>query len=372
MEAEQAYQAVARKIRKADSEKLIKLLKSMMSPDQARIAIELPCPDEELAQKVNLDVETVRKECDDLYRRGIVFPTRKGYQVARMTVQLHDASQSNIFKDHIEERDLLEAWEEYAQAEYYGDYAYYFSQLPRPFRRVLPMYKAVENVPGVQPYENAKEIMKAANRIALADCSCRKRAVAMHRECKRALHRNKKLIYENCIQLDRGADYVIARGSGYEISVEEAIKILDRIEEDGLVHSWPNSRTMHGIIMCSCCDDCCEIWMPMKKMYNVPISKRWAKSRFQAVVDPDLCKGCGACLERCQFDAREMKINPSDGKLKAYVDPEKCFGCGSCVITCYPGATKMKLVRPESHIPTEVEARELAVIDAGWNPRPSD
>lgn len=37
----------------------------------------------------------------------------------------------------------------------------------------------------------------------------------------------------HCIQLGRDAEYVVARGSGIELSKEEAIELIHKIDEDG-------------------------------------------------------------------------------------------------------------------------------------------
>ena len=57
---------------------------------------------------------------------------------------------------------------------------------------------------------------------------------------------------------------------------------------------------------------------------------------------------CEKCVENCQFSAVYM------GET-AVVDPELCMGCGICVGQCDSGA--MKLVRMESKgEPLEIEA----------------
>jgi MinD superfamily P-loop ATPase len=52
------------------------------------------------------------------------------------------------------------------------------------------------------------------------------------------------------------------------------------------------------------------------------------QSGFQAVVDPDLCTGCGQCEELCRFSG----IRLVDGK--PVVSPVHCEGCGLCVDLC--------------------------------------
>ncbi len=48
----------------------------------------------------------------------------------------------------------------------------------------------------------------------------------------------------------------------------------------------------------------------------------------KAVVDPDVCVGCEACVTTCPVEA----ISMVDGK--AEVDPDKCIECGACVPVC--------------------------------------
>ncbi len=128
------------------------------------------------------------------------------------------------------------------------------------------------------------------------------------------------------------------------------MKLVDEIEEDGLVHNWRNDRAMSMTVFCSCCIDCCMIWHPMDTRQG-DIGKYWAKSRFQAQVDEELCSGCQTCIDRCMFGAIEMEKVPGSKKLKAVVDPEKCFGCGVCVLKCKKAVLSMKIVRPPEHIP---------------------
>ncbi len=48
----------------------------------------------------------------------------------------------------------------------------------------------------------------------------------------------------------------------------------------------------------------------------------------EAIVLPEVCTGCGECVEACRFDAIEMK----DGL--AVVNPFHCEGCKVCVTLC--------------------------------------
>ena len=59
-------------------------------------------------------------------------------------------------------------------------------------------------------------------------------------------------------------------------------------------------------------------------------------SNFYVEVDPELCIGCGLCIERCQMEARVM-LND-----RASVNLDRCIGCGNCVVFCPSGANLMR------------------------------
>jgi len=329
-----------------NSERYRRVMEYLMTPQQAKIVAELPAPPEELSQKLHLPVELIKNELEGLYDRGVVIPrnlkTREGYRFARGVMQLHDASQSSLKTDPKREKKLFELWEDFCRAEWYPDMAAEIAQREKPTTRVVPAYQAIKDIPGILPCEDIRELLKAASMLAVCVCSCRQRTSAVVKACE-------KSIPANCLQMGRGAEYGVNRGSARQLSYDEALALMARCEDEGLVHEWPNSTTMTTNIMCSCCRDCCVIWVPMDA-HGVHISKRWAKSRFEARVDWDLCAGCQDCVDRCQFEAIEMVKPEGSKKYKAVVDPEKCWGCGVCVVGCPAGALSMALMRPPEHI----------------------
>lgn len=59
-----------------------------------------------------------------------------------------------------------------------------------------------------------------------------------------------------------------------------------------------------------------------------------------AVVKPELCNGCGECLETCPYSALEEQT--SEGKNVAFVNRALCTGCGGCVPLCKQQAIELK------------------------------
>jgi len=59
-----------------------------------------------------------------------------------------------------------------------------------------------------------------------------------------------------------------------------------------------------------------------------------------ALVDKELCSGCGICVSVCPYDAIAIKIE--NDRRVASVEDVKCKGCGSCAAACPSGAMQQK------------------------------
>ena len=78
----------------------------------------------------------------------------------------------------------------------------------------------------------------------------------------------------------------------------------------------------------------------------IPLSKGKVEVEpIFAVVNEELCKGCGRCEEICEYDAikvEEVKPFVKVHTLIAKVTEAQCKGCGSCAVACPTGAITMK------------------------------
>ncbi len=361
MTVEDSYQILMNNLKYPASNRLRALLEYLLTPEQAQMAAALPGTAAEVAEKTGFDLEVVKKELDALFYAGVIFPKgdfndRQYYRFARSVGQLHDASQAPKGIDVVKDREYFRLWHDFVMNEWYPDRGRAFAESPQPFARIIPAYKAIKDLPDVLPCEDVREIFKAQRRIAVVPCSCRYRTTSVGEHCA---HTAEEDVW-HCLQFNRGADYAMAREAGKELSLDEALALLDKVEEDGLLHTWQNNAALTGMaVACQCCRDCCMNAVPMD-IIKEPLDKMWAKSRFIATVDEKACIGCQTCVDRCQFDAIEMvkaEGVTKSKKLKAKVDPEACFGCGVCVVGCDKAqALSMKLVRPPDHIPPVKEA----------------
>lgn len=61
-----------------------------------------------------------------------------------------------------------------------------------------------------------------------------------------------------------------------------------------------------------------------------------AKERPKPVILPQLCKGCGRCIEACYKHCITMgtEINQESGLVPVVIDYDVCNGCGLCISAC--------------------------------------
>jgi len=70
-------------------------------------------------------------------------------------------------------------------------------------------------------------------------------------------------------------------------------------------------------------------------------NKKMRTEAITAVVNPDLCRGCGRCEEVCEFKAIEL-VEVAPKVVNARVNEISCKGCGTCSVTCPTGAITMR------------------------------
>ncbi len=187
--------------------------------------------------------------------------------------------------------------------------------------RVIPVGEALPAQQWVLPGQQALEYIRQARAVALVECECR----THYRRCSHPT--------EVCLVLDDSAEREIAGGSGRPISVDEAAAVLRRAEEAGLVHLAIYAPGQQVSAVCSCCACCCHN-LQLLQRYGRP--EMVARADYVAVTDPDLCRQCGTCAERCAFGARVWE----DGTM--HYRPEACFGCGVCVAACPSQAIRLR------------------------------
>ena len=184
----------------------------------------------------------------------------------------------------------------------------------------VPVNVEVEAEHRVYDLSEVREMLGGARMIVLQDCGCR----ADHGNCDSPL--------DTCLSLDGDAEEALRAGryNAREVGLEEALEVLRRSHEAGLVHmAYTLKGKGYTSPICSCCPCCCHT---LGGLVRHGVHAKVLASRYVAEDDPSMCTGCGVCVDRCSFQAREM----AGGELQ--YDRSRCFGCGLCVSTCPTGA----------------------------------
>jgi len=206
-----------------------------------------------------------------------------------------------------------------------------FQKSPAP-TRVIPIEEEIETKEEVVlPYENLENILEQYDTIGLATCYCRHRKDLVGDPCAKTDERR------NCLSLGGTAEFLIEHGFAERISREEALVILKRAEDGGLVHkafhtNLEPERELDGI--CNCCKCCCGTF----EIHYGGGAPLMDITSHVAKIDEDLCVGCGICVQECNAEAIEIIDDI------AIIDEDRCIGCGVCAHLCPERAMKLERI----------------------------
>lgn len=116
------------------------------------------------------------------------------------------------------------------------------------------------------------------------------------------------------------ARWAVKHGMARELTYDQAVELLQKTEQDGLVHDGDPER---WDVLCNCCKDCCAVLVGEAKS-GTQLAYR---SPFMPQVNEETCNACGACVEPCPAGAIGVD-------QVASVNTETCLGCGVCILKC--------------------------------------
>jgi len=299
----------------------IRILEKLFTEEEAEISLHLSMvleTPESVAQRTERDPEAVAILLDRMADKGLVFRLQRGdtvkYNAIPFVLGIYEYQLRSI------DREFAQLFEDYLQEAFQKN----LTGLKPSILRTIPIHRSVDVAHTVATYEDSREIIKRQKLIAVAHCICRVQQALIDHCCDKPR--------EVCFSFGSAAQYYLDLGMGRQVTTEEALAILDRCEEAGLVNQPANVINPGG--MCNCCGDCCPL-LRMVKKYPRPVEL--ILSNYYAVVDTDECTACETCLERCQMEA--ISIGEDD---VAEINLDRCIGCGLCVTTCPTAALRLE------------------------------
>ncbi len=303
----------------------LEILRKLFTEEDAALFLELSpileSPDS-IAPRTGRSVAVVAAQLEDMAKRGLLFRLQRDDSVSYAAIPFVHG----LFEFQVKrlDRDMAELVDQYSRMDFReaivkgADY----------FFRTIPVEHSIDVTQNIAAYDDACEILRNTKKIIVTDCICRKQKGLIGKGCGKPL--------EVCFMFGSMGQYYLDNNMGREIDVDEAIRIVTKAQEAGLITQPATSQNPAG--MCNCCGDCCGILAALNTLSN---PAEYVFSNHFAVIDQEACSGCEVCIDRCQMGA--VKMNDDD---VAQINLDRCIGCGLCVTTCPTEALRL-VSKPE-------------------------
>ena len=317
------------------NEVLTEILGLLFAPEEAELAARMPygfSSTGRLSRILGIPAAALELHLDSMADKGLVMDMRKGDRVwwylSPLVIGFFEFTMMRIRTD-VDQKALAELMHRYLFEDprdamlrevVAGD-----TQLVRPLAHEDALN---EDVVEVLDWDRASCLIGSAKAWSVGLCHCRH--VALHRgeACDIPL--------EMCLTLGTPAEMLSRRGIARSIDKEEALDILVKGRELGLVNLGDNVRQGAAYI-CNCCSCCCGILEGYRRLRDTgPIQT----SNYVVALDRDKCTDCGACAKACPVGALTTMGKGKDRRL--VFDEDVCIGCGVCVRSCRFDALSMR------------------------------
>ena len=311
----------------------MRILRQLFTPEEAELATHLSIIDENahvIARRANIPVEEAAQRLEQMEKKGLIFARRRPgklprYQSIGYIVGIYEFQLNKMTPE------LVKEFQEYGSTWFDLDV---WKKAPQI--RTVPVGESIDVSLDVLTYEKAVELVSLKDNFAVAPCVCHQEQQIAGEKCDKPA--------ERCLSFGDAADYYVHNEMGRKISHQEVLEILEKADQAGLVLQPANAR--EASFICVCCG-CCGVLRGLKR-HPQPASV--VSSPFHAVLDVEICDGCGTCETRCQMEA----IWLDNGN--ATLDLDRCIGCGLCITTCPTEALHLarKPQAEQAYVPKDI------------------
>lgn len=318
----------------------IKILKKIFTPNEAELFCHLKLQletAEQISKRTRRAPGSLEEKLMSMWRKGEIWGQNiEGimfYKMMPFIIGIYEFQLNNL------DREFCELLEEYFM--HLGPQLVGFGPA---IMQVVPIEQEIQVSHKPLPYQRASSIIENGKSFMVNECICKKEKRIMGNPCEKPS--------EVCLGIgdEKGTFNNDHPWGGRVLNKNEALELLKKAEDAGLVHLSTNVQSGHWFI-CNCCGCSCPILQSVKMgLPNV------VNSHYHARIDPDLCEACGICKdERCQVDAIQ-ELEQVYSVLK-----DKCIGCGLCVTTCPTEA--IEIVRKSEQEVIAPPVNEMAWFD---------
>jgi Na+-translocating ferredoxin:NAD+ oxidoreductase RNF subunit RnfB len=300
----------------------IRVLKHVFTPREAEIATSLDYKFETVeqiskrAKEKGILTDDLAQILDSMGKKGSIFYRERDgiiyYRNIPLGLGFYENQITKLTPEYV--KDVSELMED-------TDFGLSFLSTQISQMRTIPIEKSIVPEHHVASYDWVREIIQdLEGPIIIRNCICREIQAFKGEPCEKTNR------LESCMYFRDFAKSDINIGVGREINKEEALEILSKAEEEGLVLQPSNNQEPEFI--CSCCGCCCGMLHNVVQVLPNPLD--FWKSNYYGKVDQELCSGCRTCVDRCNVNAIKFRKSTNSSKINL----RKCIGCGLCVTTC--------------------------------------
>lgn len=235
-------------------------------------------------------------------------------------------------RDDIDQKLLSELYEQYVTVEedFIKDlFLTGETQLGRVFVQEAAL--SSEHALHVLDYEKATEVIETASDIGVGLCYCRHKRQHQGLACQAEM--------DICMTFNTVASSLIRHQHARRVDTVECKELLHKAWQQNLAQFGENVQHKVSFI-CNCCGCCCEAMLAAQRFGHMhPVHT----SNFIAAVNAR-CNGCGRCLPTCPVKLITLAAERPDGRgdKRAVIDLELCLGCGVCSRNCPRGGLTMQ------------------------------
>lgn len=320
----------------------IRLLKSIFTPEQAKVATYLdykPKTIDQIFETAKIEITTkeeLKRILDETVSNGGISRRKKDGMDQYATLPFVSWG---MYEHQLKRMDqtFLDNSNEYLT----GEFALELATGRLPVMRVIPVEESIKVEHHIASYDELRQLIEeSGEQIAVQECFCKKGGDLKEQPCQATERR------ELCMSFGDLAELYIEEGWARKLDQEEALEMARLNEQEGLVLMPGNAQEPK--FMCSCCSDCCLVLNLIK---NYPNPAEAVASNYYASINTELCTGVGDCVVRCPIDA----VTLVEGM--ATISLARCIGCGLCIPACPEDAISMVKKEAEIIPPMTMEDR---------------
>ena len=281
-----------------------KMFHKLISEDEAKLGMYVkkkPQSAEDIAKDAKIPADKAAAMLKHMSQKGVIFEREAAGKFYYNITPFIPGFYEYVMTDPETKKDPeMAAWFRDIKAN--GSMMRFFSGQDGGLLKVTPVMKEVHTQKKAYSFEDAMTFVNKAQSFAVTDCACRLSAKLVGKGCDHPVE-------DTCLQFDDTADYYVRTGRGRRITKEEAVEILKKTEEAGLVHTaFSVEGEDYSSFICNCCGCSCSGLRFLNTFDGNPFSR----SNFRANINEDNCVACGECVNICPVNAVTLGTNFAD------------------------------------------------------------